>query len=121
VKNRNNDRSDASLQVNHPGDVHGFRSLARPPVREAITKMYPYHQDRAPWLVTKTIGTLCIIKKNKFKCFSSLLKCAIFTAAADNTPPRRIRKLKKIKTPCPAVPQRALKRGVYRKNLIVNY
>jgi hypothetical protein len=38
VKNRNNDRSDASLQVDHLGDVHGSRSGARPPIREAITK-----------------------------------------------------------------------------------
>jgi len=56
-------RSDASLQVNHLGDVHGSRSGARPPIREAITKMYAYHPDRAPRLVTKTHSPLCIIKK----------------------------------------------------------
>ena len=38
MKNRKNDRSDASLQVDHLGDVHGSRSGARPPIREAITK-----------------------------------------------------------------------------------
>jgi len=38
VKDRNNDKSDASLQVDHLGDVHGTRSGARPPIREAITK-----------------------------------------------------------------------------------
>ncbi len=26
-------------------------------------KMYTYHLDRAPWLVTKTHSPLCIIKK----------------------------------------------------------
>jgi len=38
VKDRNNDKNDASLQVDHLGDVHGSRSGARPPIREAITK-----------------------------------------------------------------------------------
>ena len=38
---------------------------ARPPIREAIIKMYTYHLDRAPWLVTKTHSPLCIIKKNR--------------------------------------------------------
>jgi hypothetical protein len=38
VKNRKNDRSDASLQVDHLGDVHGSRFGARPPIREAISK-----------------------------------------------------------------------------------
>ena len=65
MKNRNNDRSDASLQVNHPGDVHGSRSGARPPIREIIIKMYTYHLDRALWLVTKTRSPLCIIKKKQ--------------------------------------------------------
>ncbi len=65
MKNRNNDRSDASLQVNHLGDVHGSRPGARPPIREAITKMYTYHLDRAPLLVTKTLSPLCIIKKKQ--------------------------------------------------------
>ncbi len=64
MKNRNNDRIDASLHVNHQGDVHGCRSGARPPFREAITKLYTYHQYRAPWLVTKKHSPLCIIKKN---------------------------------------------------------
>jgi hypothetical protein len=31
-------RSDASLHVDHLGDIHGSRSGARPPIREAITK-----------------------------------------------------------------------------------
>jgi hypothetical protein len=66
MKNRNNDRSDASLQVNHLGDVHGSRSGARPPIREAITKKYTYHPDRAPWLVTKTLSSLRIIKKTHY-------------------------------------------------------
>ena len=38
MKNRNNDRSDASLYVNHLGDVHGSWSGVRPPLREAIKK-----------------------------------------------------------------------------------
>jgi hypothetical protein len=41
--------------------VPGLR--ARPPIREAITKMYTCHLDRAPCLVTKTRSQLCIIKK----------------------------------------------------------
>ncbi len=38
MKNYKNDRSDASLQVDHLGDVHGSRPGARPPIRDAITK-----------------------------------------------------------------------------------
>ena len=38
MKNRKNEWSDASLHVDHPGDIYGSRSGARPPVREAITK-----------------------------------------------------------------------------------
>jgi hypothetical protein len=38
VKKRINDTIDASLQVDHRGDVHESRSGARPPIREAITK-----------------------------------------------------------------------------------
>src|SRR5665647_119841 len=71
MKNRNNDRSDASLQVNHLGDVHGSRSGARPPIREAITKKYTYPPDRAPWLVTKTHLPLRIIKKTLEHFFCS--------------------------------------------------
>jgi hypothetical protein len=48
MKNRNNDGSDALLQVYHTGNVHGSRSGARPLIREAIIKnMYPYHLDQA--------------------------------------------------------------------------
>jgi hypothetical protein len=36
VKNRKNDMSDASLQVDFLGDVRGFRSGARSPIREAF-------------------------------------------------------------------------------------
>jgi hypothetical protein len=36
---------------------------ARPPIREAITKMYTYHLDRAPGLATKTLSLLGIKKK----------------------------------------------------------
>jgi len=36
VKNYKNDRSDASLQVDHLGNVRESRSGARPPIREAI-------------------------------------------------------------------------------------
>ena len=38
MKNHKKDRSDASLQVDHLGDVHESRSGARPSIREAITK-----------------------------------------------------------------------------------
>jgi len=38
MKNRKNDKSDASLHVDHQADVRGFRSGARPPIGEAITK-----------------------------------------------------------------------------------
>jgi len=44
--------------------VPGIR--ARPPVREAITKMYTYHQDRTPRLVTKALSPLSIIIKKEF-------------------------------------------------------
>ncbi len=38
-------------------------SGARPPIREAITKMYTYHRYRAPSSLAKTHSPLCIIFK----------------------------------------------------------
>ena len=52
--------------MDHLGDVHGSRSGARPPIREAITKNDTYPLDGAPWLVTKTHHPLYIIKKREF-------------------------------------------------------
>ncbi len=57
--------TDASLHVDHPGDVHGSRSLSPSSHQGSyLKKMYTYHLDRAPWSVTKTHSPLCIIKKN---------------------------------------------------------
>jgi hypothetical protein len=65
MKNRNNDRSDASLQGDHHGDVQG--SLSKSPFShqgDYHKKGIHIHLDRAPWLVIKTHSSWCIIKKN---------------------------------------------------------
>lgn len=54
---------DASLLVDHHGNVHGCRSGAHPDVREAIKKIYTYHLDRAP----------CSVKIHTVRCITKII------------------------------------------------
>jgi len=63
VKNRKNDRSDASLHVDHPGDVHFVPVWSPSSHQGGYHKKYTHNVDRALWSVTKTHNPLCIIIK----------------------------------------------------------
>jgi hypothetical protein len=65
MKNRNNDRSDASLQV---VTLAMFMDPGLEPVLPSgrlSQKMYTYHLDRAPWEVTKHTARCVLLKKTK--------------------------------------------------------
>ncbi len=60
MKNCKNNKSDASLQVDHLGDVHGPGLEPVLPSERLSQKMYRYHLDRAPWSLAKTHNPLYI-------------------------------------------------------------
>jgi len=65
VKNRNNDRSDASLQVNHPGGVHGSRSKSPSSHQGGYHKNVYISPGSGSLVGDKKISPWCIIKKKQ--------------------------------------------------------